>query len=392
MNPDLQLASDKAKIAIMQNDAVTFYTNVMLQLRHVFDEGVQTATVDGVNLRLNPDFFMSLAPHHRPFVFLHETEHVVFQHLTRIGDRDPKTWNIAGDYVINRNLQKAGISVPRGILLDSKYDGMSTDQVYDSLIEENDSCKEPDFKDLDFPSERGDQKEDDGQGDNGQSSSDPGMNPEQLQEHIDQILVQAAVQTELRDPGLVPGEIREYLDKLRSNQVPWNQVLRRFITKTIKSERKFTKPNRRYLPGIYLPSKQGKQLEKILICVDISGSVSKHEFEMFVAEVASLFNTLKPKALDILQFDCSIKSIDEVQNVRELYEVEFKGRGGTDITPVVEYVRNNRKDYHAVVCITDGYFDEVPPPGRIPWIWLINDRPGHVMGWGRTIEFDTTVT
>ena len=68
----------------------------------------------------------------------HECWHVAFQHLSRRNDRDPVLWNVAGDYVINHMLMKAGFQIPTGGLIDAQYDEKwSTDQVYDHLKKEN---------------------------------------------------------------------------------------------------------------------------------------------------------------------------------------------------------------------------------------------------------------
>ena len=203
--------------------------------------------------------------------------------------------------------------------------------------------------------------------------------------------MQAAIQAEASkdDIGNIPQELRIYLQKLRSTRIPWEQVLRRYITKTVKGKRNFNKPNRRYFPKIYLPTRSEKVIEKLLVAVDISGSVSHYQFEIFIAEVARMIKTLKPKGIDVLQFDTGIKSITEVSDVRELYEVQFRGRGGTNIDELVNYVGNHKGNYHAVITITDGRFRMVDRQGKTPWIWLINDNPDRDMDWGKVIHFST---
>jgi predicted metal-dependent peptidase len=65
----------------------------------------------------------------------------VYDHFGRRGDRDPQLWNIANDYCVNADLIKHKVgekitSVP--CLHDPKYDGLSSEEVYDKLYEKAD--------------------------------------------------------------------------------------------------------------------------------------------------------------------------------------------------------------------------------------------------------------
>ena len=70
------------------------------------------------------------------FVLAHEVLHIALNHHTRRGDRDPILWNMAGDFIINALLRKAGLTMPEAVLYDTRFDDMTTEQVYDILKEE----------------------------------------------------------------------------------------------------------------------------------------------------------------------------------------------------------------------------------------------------------------
>ena len=117
----------------------SFFGNLATRLKLVnADEWCPTAATDGRNFYYNTRFVKMLRPKELEFLFGHEVLHCVYDHFGRRGDRDPQLWNIANDYCVNADLVKHRVgekitSVP--CLHDSKYDGMSSEEVYDKLYE-----------------------------------------------------------------------------------------------------------------------------------------------------------------------------------------------------------------------------------------------------------------
>jgi predicted metal-dependent peptidase len=62
----------------------------------------KTMATDGQRVWWNRNFVDQLTVSEVTGVIVHEVMHVVWLHMTRRGERDPKIWNIAGDYAINR--------------------------------------------------------------------------------------------------------------------------------------------------------------------------------------------------------------------------------------------------------------------------------------------------
>lgn len=54
------IALSKAKIRIIGDSKVSFYANIMMGLKYVWEEGMGTAAIDGVTMFIDPKFFMSL--------------------------------------------------------------------------------------------------------------------------------------------------------------------------------------------------------------------------------------------------------------------------------------------------------------------------------------------
>ncbi|MEL7400697.1 MAG: hypothetical protein AAFN68_09025, partial [Pseudomonadota bacterium] len=62
-----QDAFTKAKIAVMYRSDLVFFSTVMLSLKFIETRDIPTAATNGMHLKINPDFFMSLTPEERVF-------------------------------------------------------------------------------------------------------------------------------------------------------------------------------------------------------------------------------------------------------------------------------------------------------------------------------------
>jgi hypothetical protein len=122
MTTDKETALNKAKLHIAIRKESAFISTILFSLKFSWDETIPTACTNGINLRVNPEFFLSLPLLQQVFLLEHESYHVAFMHMTRTGDRDFRLWNMATDYVINLMLVKANGAMIEGGLLDKKYD------------------------------------------------------------------------------------------------------------------------------------------------------------------------------------------------------------------------------------------------------------------------------
>jgi len=354
-------ALQKAKIALMADKNSVFLTTVCLSLRHRWDDTIPTACTNGKEIRYNPDFFMSLTHAEQVFLLLHETMHVALQHVVRLGNRDPNKWNYAADYVINYMLVDQGFTMPAGGLFDAQCKGMSTAEVYKLLpdgLPEMDSDIEP-------------------------SSGEAG---EGIEQEINDILVRASIQAQMSEkPGFIPGEIQVHLNKLTNPVLPWDRILSRFMNKLAKTDYSFRKPNRRFFPDHILPTQHGQSLDDIAVAVDTSGSVTEQQFTQFLSEVHAILLKQKPKKLTLIQFDTRIRSVDELRSTQDLASVEFTGRGGTRIEPVIEWAREHKPV--AMIVFTDGYFSNHNPDPKVPLVWMIHSNPNYSTDYGKVITY-----
>lgn len=362
---DHHQALSKAKIQLMARPDSVFFTTVCFSLKHVWDETIPTACTNGRQIRYNPKFFMSLDVEEQIFLLLHESMHVAYLHMDRLQTRDHRKWNIAADYCINLQLVERGFKMPKMGLLDRKYAGMGTEEIY-KLLPDNPS--EP--CDMDIEPEEGD--------------------PDQLTQDVQDILVRAQIQSKMAGdkPGTIPGDIEIYLNGLLNPKLPWRTILRKYINTFTKNDYSFRKPNRRFFPKHYLPSLTGEKLMNLAIAVDTSGSVSDHDFHVFVSEVASIFKMMAPEEITLVQFDTAIKSVDKLKGLNDLSRCKFTGRGGTMIDPVLEWA--NQTKPQLLMVFSDGGFNFYDTRAKCETLWLIHNDEKWTAPWGKVIHYEVT--
>lgn len=364
-------ALSKTKILLMSKEDTTFFATVAFNLKTVWDTLIPTARTNGKEIRFNPAFFMSLTPEERLFLYLHETLHVCLMHVARLNGKDVRKYNIAADHVINLFLISRGFKMPKGGLADPKYEGMTTEQVYALLTDEECANLPGGIDILPLSSEGSEDK------------------PDQATTELEDLLIQANIQAQQnQDSALaIPGEIQIFLNGLLQPKLPWNVILRRFVTSFKKDDYTFTRPNKNYFPEFYLPSLHSQGMGKVVIAVDTSASVSDDDFKRFVSEISVIVRKLKPDSLQLIQFDTALKSVHRIKNNRDLMGTQFSGRGGTHIAPLLEWVTENKP--FLVLVFTDGYF-KFPQEykSRSNFIWLIHNHPNYTAPFGKTIKYE----
>ena len=337
-----------------------FLSTISLSVRHIITDVVGTAATSGTKIYYNPDFIAAQSISQLTGLMAHECWHIAFQHSSRRGNRDPVIWNYSADFVINLMLTKAGIQLPNNGLLDDKYKGMSTDEVYSSLKEENAYC-DPDAIMLDI-----------------QEKS------EEDNSEILGILVKANTQSTLarENFGGVPGEVIRVIDKLLNPKVPWQILLNRFLDQKNREEYSWARRNRRY--EIYLPSRYSHGLGHLTVAIDTSGSMSDEALKEVLSEIKNIQDIFYPEKMTIIDCDYKIHNVYEIEAHTDILSLEFTGSRGTSFTPVMKYVTEHPTQ--ALIYFTDLYAEMPKDPG-IPIIWICNTAH-PAMPFGETIYID----
>lgn len=365
---------DKAKVKLMGSPDSAFFTHLCFSLKQRFDDTVPTAYTDGREIVWGTKFFVEmLDDQERIFLMLHETLHCAYLHMVRMpAGWCPDRWNIACDHVINLQLIARGFKMPVRVPghADPRFIGVSAEEVY-LLLPDNPG--KPAMSDL-MP----------GDGDTAASK--------QLEADMQDILIRAQMQSKMSGdkPGTIPGDIQIYLNGLLTPKLPWNRILQKYLNQVCKSDYSFRIPNRRFFPKYHLPSLWGEKLMNLTVAVDVSGSVSDHDFHIFVSEVASILRMMKPEKITLIQFDGDIRSVDEIKSIQDLMRCKFTGRGGTLINPVLEWVNTNKP--RLLLVFSDGEFNFYGTETKTETVWVIHNdhKKSFAPPFGKTIHYETT--
>lgn len=380
---DLDRLFQRTTIQLFTYKGAGFLMTIFSHLKFKWDTSIPTACVNYTTLHWNPVFFQALNEQERVFVLAHEIDHLAYDHLGRVKDRDFRVFNMAADHAINLHLIASGYIPPTGRyapLADARFKDMTTEEIYEVLKEEGAAIHLP-FGD-DFSPLPG---EDEGGG--------PGPTPEEQQARIVDILVKAATVAKMTDTwGDVPGEIQDHLETLLRPVVPWEKQLRKYMTRMVQGSYGFHRPNRRTRTMI-LPVKKKKQagLEHITWAFDTSGSMSDEAVECCLAEAKHVHNTLKPDKTEIIEFDCSLQKKMLFTNAEEIKGIPVHGRGGTDFGCVFNEINSRRKEDKPKLLIIASDMDcdvadEDLNPG-MPVIWLTYGKKKAKVNFGTTIPF-----
>lgn len=386
---------DEALTQISLNEAYTFWGALILRMRHLKADPATcpTACTDGsTNIWYNEEFMNKLIDDQkqteRGFILAHEVGHVVNEHCTHMpADCDGELWNIAGDHVINLELIASGMPEPTTVkcYADKRFSGMTTLEVYRILQQEEQ--KQP-----------GKHKgQSGGIGQDIQSNKMTSQEKEELKDEIDKMLMGANMAAEMAgqptfsqgQPGRGTPDMQRRLQDLLHPDIPWQHHLLNWCKRTVrKPGRTWSRLRRRMVPlDIIAPERRGKELDRISIATDGSGSIGHKEFTVFMGGVYDVLRVCKPRDIKLYQFDDGIRAIDIVKNVRQLLSLKFKGGGGTDVLEVFEDF-NADPVSHGLIILTDGYLHQghLPKVDR-PVIWVVFDNDRFEPEQGSVIHF-----
>ena len=175
--------------------------------------------------------------------------------------------------------------------------------------------------------------------------------------------------------GTIPGRFAEMVIATLKVKLNYKAILRSFHTSILCSRRRLTRmrPNRRN--GFQQMGSRYELASNILVCVDVSGSVSSHALATFYSAIARFFK-YGVETIDVLPFDASLKEITTLKKAPK--EVKIEGRGGTDFQILFDYIAEHPR-YDGMIIFTDGYAPEptIPQPMRTKVLWICDSERNY---------------
>jgi predicted metal-dependent peptidase len=365
-----------------------FFGTLLFRLGARALTSIATMATDGVSLYFNPEFVDSLSSAELIGTLAHEVMHPALQHHIRRAGRSPKRWNMACDYAINPLLVDAGLMLPKNVLLDDRFRGMSAERIYNLLEAEageekqNSSDDEP-RKGGESQSNADSKSGDAGDADSPRAPQTPGGIGQVLDAHEPSEGEDQSVEEQARDwqiaveqaenvarlAGKMPMGAKRSVEASKAAQVDWRELLRRAWSETIPADYSWTRPNRRHVwTGLYLPGVVSDGVGEICIAVDCSGSINDRQLGLFEAEICSILAGQQPRLVHVLYFDTEVQKYQTFQAGQPV-KLTPVGGGGTDFRPCFSWVAARGIQPQTMVFLTDlcGTFPEKVPPYPVLW-------------------------
>jgi predicted metal-dependent peptidase len=360
----------KARIEMLIS--APFFGNLATRLRFKdATEWCPTLATDGRYFYYNRNFVAAMSDAEIVFGIGHEVLHCVYDHfdVNRRGDRDPRLWNVANDYVINADLIDAKIGEEIKLVkicFDWKYRGMVSEEIYDDLFEQaKEEGRVIDVDSFDIHLDRDDGDDDGAQGEGGEANSEggdkdgPAKYTAEEKEKISQEFKNATMQAaKAAGAGNLPGGVKRALDHLLNPQLDWRQLIAMQIQSVVRSDYTYQTPSRKGLnEGFYLPGMDRETTIDVAISMDVSGSIYDTMLRDFLSEVKGIMDQYTDFRIHLFCFDTEVHNpvTFTPHNMEEFLEYDIQGGGGTEFDCVFDYMKEAGIVPKKHIMFTDGY-------------------------------------
>lgn len=343
--------------------------------------GVATMFTNGLDIYFHPDFVKE-NDQYIEGVLLHEVLHCAFNHMGRQQHRKEllisqtghvvSAWNIACDYAINP-LVLSVYKLPKGGLVDSQYDALSAERIYERIVEQ--AKKNGSVAVM-------------GQNPKGKKGNAPDEQSGRMREATDQEKAEAekrgmgedewrrvvnVAKEKAEKAGQVHGQLKRLIEELfPSDKIDWRRLLDDMARNAKENDNSsWSRPNRRFLGSdIILPGTSQDKVFRLVACIDASGSVSEEYLKEMRAELMSLLEQQIVTHVTLIATDTQVCNKEDVTTPEEVknFSLGLHG-GGTDFQAAMAEVA---KIEDAVGCIflTDMQTSSFGKDPGIPTIWV----------------------
>ena len=378
----------------------SFFGNLATRLKLVnADEWCGTAATDGRHFYYNSRFIDLLKPKEIEFLFGHEVLQCVYDHFGRRGDRDPMLFNVANDYAVNGDLKKHRVgefitSVP--CLYDAKYEGMSSEEIYDDLYENAEKINLSDLIDKlldDHLDGEGDSDGDEDGDEKDGRGKKPKLSAEERQKIRDEIKEAVMAAAAASDgAGNLPAGVRRLIQDMTAPKMNWRELLRMQLESTIKSDFTWMRASRRgWHMDAVMPGMKNDELIDIAIGIDASGSIDNQMLRDFLSETQGIMDQFQSYKIHIFTFDTGVYNPAQYNsdNLDAICDYEVKGGGGTDFDAIFNYLKEEQIEPKRLVVFTDGYpFGSWGDELYADTVWIIHGNQTVVPPWGQHAYYE----
>lgn len=177
------------------------------------------------------------------------------------------------------------------------------------------------------------------------------------------------------DWGTIPADVVERIKASTKARISNHLIWQGFRSAILKSQRQLTRmrPNRR--TGFLQMGNTRQFCTKLLVAIDVSGSITSETLENFYSSVNRLFRYGSVE-IDVCLFDADLGPIIPMKRAKT--EIEIEGRGGTSFQPIIDYIMN-RPEYDGLLILTDGQapVPTIPRHFHTHLLWVCQDKQSY---------------
>lgn len=390
------------------NEAIACFTE---------DEQIPIAATDNHEIMLRPSTYFQEGLLERTFILAHEIMHCVYDHPgqmfmwttrkkvhTATGkalDYYPMLMNMAMDYQINDLLVQSKVGKMPKIGLHDPTIGNKDESVIDiyEKIYKMAGCDKKGYGGKD-PGKGGfDILLSPGSGTGKDPASAQGTRNEQSwQNEVAAAVASAKLQ------GKLPAAMEQAFGEVLDPVVDWTDKLKSFFARKVGSGGyDWRRADRQLITrgfgategdSIFAPGRSGYGAGTVIMGMDSSGSIYSDPtlIDRFMAELAGILESVRPKRIIVIWCDAQVQRVDEVEDGADIESIRHKGAkggGGTSFVPVFDWIEKENITPDALIYLTDGYGDfPKKEPSNYPVMWG-NITPGYKYPFGEVIDIPT---
>ena len=178
--------------------------------------------------------------------------------------------------------------------------------------------------------------------------------------------------------GSLSGELKALIESTLVSKQNFRAILSQFRASILSTKRHLTRmrPNRRY--GFDAMGSQYAYSTRLLVAVDVSGSVPDDDIRKFLAVINRFFKQ-GIESIEVIEFDSNITTEKPILLKQATKTIRVTGRGGTNFQPAVDFYYEH-EEYDGLVFLTDGYapIPKLPDNKRHkPLAWILTTQGGN---------------
>ena len=357
------------------------YSSMVVSVKWSFvDDDSETAFTDGISITIGIKFWSKLDNNkERLFLMLHEICHIILMHTMRyksfsINDKNANIYNMAADYFINLMLltedDNSMLEMPLGGLYESDYSGLSTEEIYQLLI--NSSIKapvsfNPDLKPSKDTSSKGKQEE--------------------IKSHIKSGMDKQTSNSYGMGSSILMNDLAI---AFKESKVNWKAALKKYATQLYPKGKSYSKPSRRTMfnKRLYIKTPtQDLRIEDMLVYIDVSYSCTQDDILDMLSELNFIFNNLKPKEILFSSFNTKIVETFSIKSLTDFPDT-IGISGGTDVQCCIDHINAHKRPVSVAIILSDFYTDRFNKPDKVPLLMLCINHENFTSSNGKVIHYN----